>query len=72
MAIVHFLMLSATSVVYFTEKKSFLAIATLIIVLISWLIYFLGILAIGIGFPEAISKLILLWIINSGLSCFIK
>lgn len=71
-AVFHFIMLSITSIVYFLEKKSIFAISTLIIVLFTWLIYFLGFLNIGIGFPEAISKIVLLWIVYSGFSFYNK
>ncbi len=72
LAIFHFLMLSITSIVYFLEKKSIFPILTLLVVLFTWLIYFLGFIKIGIGFPEAISKFVLLWIIYSGFSFYNK
>ena len=72
LAVFHFIMLSITSIVYFLEKKSIIAISTLIVVLFIWLIYFLGFLNIGISFPEAMSKIVLFWIMYSGFSFYNK
>jgi hypothetical membrane protein len=66
----HFLLLSLTSVVYFVEKRSFLALTTFSIVMFSWLLYALSIFNIGIAVPETISKIIVAWIIYSSIKIY--
>ena len=65
-------MLSLTSIVYSVEKKSILAVTTVIIVLLSWLLYGLQIFNIGIAVPETISKIVILWIIYSAIKIYKK
>ena len=69
-AVPHFLMLSVTSIVYSYEKKSAFALATFLVVMISWLVYALNIFSIGIAVPETISKLVLLWIMYSAVRIY--
>ena len=57
-AVPHFLMLSATSIVYSCERRSAFALATFAIVMFTWLIYALNIFNIGIAVPETVSKLV--------------
>lgn len=71
-AVLHFLMLSITSIVYVKENRSIFALTTFLIVIIIWLFYAIGIFKIGIAFPEAISKLVLLWIICSGFNIYLN
>jgi hypothetical membrane protein len=69
-AVPHFLMLSATSVVYSVEKRSAFALATFLTVMFSWLLYSLNIFNIGIAVPETASKLVLLWIMYSAIKIY--
>ncbi|MCW4015376.1 MAG: DUF998 domain-containing protein [Candidatus Bathyarchaeota archaeon] len=69
-AVPHFLMLSATSIVYSYEKRSAFALATFLIVMFTWLVYALNIFNIGIAVPETISKLVLAWIMYSALRIY--
>ena len=69
-AIPHFVMLSITSIVYTLEKRSTFAFTTFLIVMLSWLIYALKIFNIGIAVPETVSKLVLLWIMYSGIKIY--
>ena len=66
----HFLMLSATSIVYTVEKRSAFALATFLVVMFSWLLYALNIFSIGIAVPETVSKLVLLWIMYFALRIY--
>lgn len=70
-AVPHFLMLSATSLVYSYEKRSAFALATFAVVMFTWLIYGLNIFSIGIAVPETVSKLVLLWIMYSGIKIYL-
>ena len=70
-AVPHFLMLSATSIVYSVEKRSLLA-GTFLAVMFCWLLYGLNLLGIGIAVPETVSKLVLLWIMYSAVQIFSK
>jgi hypothetical membrane protein len=67
LAVPHFLMLSATTIVYTIEKRSLFALGTFVVVMLSWLLYSLNIFNIGVAVPETVSKLVLLWIIGSAL-----
>ncbi|MBT8171861.1 DUF998 domain-containing protein [Candidatus Bathyarchaeota archaeon] len=69
-AVLHFVMISITSIVYIVEKRSLFTATTFLLVMITWLLYILGIIKIGIAFPETISKLVLLWIIFVGLRIY--
>jgi hypothetical membrane protein len=69
-AVPHFLLLSATSIVYSYEKRSVFALATFLIVMLSWLIYSLNVFSIGIAVPETISKLVLAWIMYSAIQIY--
>lgn len=71
-AVPHFLMLSATSIVYSVEKRSFLAAGTFLAVMFCWLLYALNLFGIGIAVPETVSKLVLLWILYSAVQIFSK
>jgi hypothetical membrane protein len=70
-AVPHFLMLSATSLVYSYEKRSVFALATFAVVMLTWLIYGLHIFSIGIAVPETVSKFVLLWIMYSGIKIYL-
>lgn len=70
-ALSHFLMLSATSIVYSYEKRSAFALTTFLVVMFSWLVYSLHIFNFGISVPETVSKLVLLWIMSSGLKIYL-
>jgi len=54
-------MLSITSTVYATERKSSLAMITFIITLGSWALYGTKIYNVGVAVPETISKVVMLW-----------
>ncbi|PVX26489.1 MAG: hypothetical protein CW691_01365 [Candidatus Bathyarchaeum sp.] len=69
-AVPHFLMLSATSIIYSYEKKSAFAITTFLTVMFLWLLYALNIFNIGIAVPETASKLVLAWIMYSGIKIY--
>jgi hypothetical membrane protein len=71
-AVPHFLTLSLTSIVYGYEKKSKFAIATFLVVMFTWLIYSLKVFNMGIAVPETMSKLVLLWIMLSGIQIFLN
>ncbi len=71
-AVPHFLTLSLTSIVYGYEKKSKFAIATFLVVMFTWLLYSLNIFNMGIAVPETMSKLVLLWIMWSGLKILLN
>jgi len=69
-ATLHFVMLSVTSLVYFVERKSTLALLTFVAVLLSWLLYGVKLVDVGVAVPETFSKLILLWIIGSAIQIY--
>jgi hypothetical membrane protein len=69
-AVPHFIMLSLTSIFYIVEKKSAVALVTFIIVLCSWMLYGLNITNIGIAVPEAISKIVVAWIMISAIRIY--
>ena len=71
-AVPHFLTLSLTSIVYGYEKRSKFAIATFVVVMFTWLLYSLGAFNMGIAVPETMSKLVLLWILWSGIKIFLN
>ena len=71
-AVPHFLTLSATSIVYGYEKRSKLAIATFLVVMFTWLLYSLNAFNMGIAVPETTSKLVLLWIMWSGIKILLN
>ncbi len=71
-AIPHFIMLSITSIVYAIERRSITAFTTFLIVLVSWMLYSLGVLEIAIAVPEAISKIVIAWIMISGIKIYIS
>jgi hypothetical protein len=64
-------MLTATSLVYSYEKRSAFALATFVVVMFTWLIYGLNIFSIGTAVPETVSKLVLLWIMYSGIKIYL-
>ncbi len=68
----HSAMLSITSVMYAAERKSSLALITLLIALVSWALYGLKIRGVGIAVPETISKIMLLWIMYSGIRIYLS
>jgi hypothetical membrane protein len=70
-AVPHFVMLSATSIIYTIERKSVIALATFLIVLISWTVYGLDLLDSSIAVPETISKIVLAWILVSAIKIYI-
>jgi len=69
-AVPHFVMLSLTSIVYTVEKRSAVALITFTIVLGSWTLYGLNIFNIGIAVPEAISKIVVSWIMISAIKIY--
>ena len=69
-AVPHFLLLSLTSIVYAYEKRSVFALATFLVVMLSWLVYSLNVFSIGIAVPETISKLVLAWIMYSAIQIY--
>jgi hypothetical membrane protein len=71
-AVPHFLTLSLTSIVYGYEKKANFAIATFLVVMFTWLLYSLNVFNMGIAVPETMSKLVLLWIMWSGIQIFLN
>ena len=71
-AVPHFVMLSVTSIVYTIERRSTIALTTFLIVLGSWTLYGLGVLNIGIAVPEAISKIVLAWIMISAIKIYVS
>lgn len=71
-AVPHFVMLSLTSIVYTVEKRSAVAITTFLIVMLTWLLYSLNILNIGIAVPETMSKLVLAWIMYSAVKIYFQ
>ncbi|WGM89085.1 MAG: DUF998 domain-containing protein [Candidatus Bathyarchaeota archaeon] len=71
-AVPHFLTLSLTSIVYGYEKRSKFAITTFLIVMFTWLLYSLSMFNMGIAVPETMSKLVLLWIMWSGIKILLK
>lgn len=70
-AVPHFVMLSLTSIVYTVEKRSVSALIAFIVVMISWLLYGLGVFKVGIAVPETVSKLVVTWIIYSAIKIYI-
>lgn len=70
-AVPHFVMLSLTSIVYTVEKRSASALIAFIVVMISWLLYGLGIFKVGIAVPETVSKLVVTWIIYSAIKIYV-
>lgn len=67
-SVLFFATLGLTSLFYVMEKKSVVALAALIIGLISWIVYGLGIFSMGIAIPEVISSIsAFVWIILSAL-----
>ena len=71
-AVLHFSMLSITSIVYTIEKRSAFALATFVIVIFSWLIFASNTFNIGIAIPEMVSKLVLVWIMYSAIKIYLK
>jgi len=71
-AVPHFLTLSLTSVVYGYEKRSKFAIGTFLVVMFTWLLYSLNAFNMGIAIPETMSKLVLLWIMWSGIKILLN
>lgn len=69
-AVPHFVMLSLTSIVYTVEKRSALALITFLIALGSWTLYGLNMFNIGIAVPEAISKIVVSWIMISAIKIY--
>ena len=69
-AVPHFLMLSLTSIVYTIERRSVVALVTLSVVMITWLLYTLNMFNIGIAVPETVSKLVVAWIMYSAIRMF--
>ena len=69
-AVPHFVMLSLTSIVYTVERKSAFALATFLIVMLSWLLYSLNVFDIGIAVPETVSKLVVAWIMYSAIKIY--
>jgi hypothetical membrane protein len=69
-AVPHFVMLSLTSIVYTVEKRSAVALITFLIVFGSWTLYGLNIFNIGIAVPEAISKIVVSWIMISAIKIY--
>jgi len=71
-AVPHFLTLSLTAIIYWYEKKSKFAITTFLAVMFTWFLYSIGTFNMGIAVPETMSKLVLLWIMWSGIKILLK
>lgn len=69
-ALPHFALLGITSIVYSLEKRSVFALSTFLVVMLSWIIFAVNFFSIGIAIPEAMSKLVLLWIMYSGIKIY--
>jgi hypothetical membrane protein len=68
----HSAMLSITSIMYAAERKSSLALVAFLMALVSWALYGLKIWGVGIAVPEAISKIVLLWIMRSAIRIYLS
>lgn len=67
-SVLFFVTFGFASLFYVIEKKSVLALVSLIIGLISWIVYGVGIFNMGIAIPEAISSVaVFVWIILSAI-----
>lgn len=64
-AVAHFLMLTVTSAAYTVERRSRLALITLVVTLSFWLVYSTGLTPLGIAVPEMASKIVLAWVVYS-------
>jgi len=71
-AVPHFVMLIVTSIIYTIERKSTIAFTTFLIVFASWTTYSLGVIDTGIAVPETVSKIVIVWIMISGIKIYIK
>ena len=56
-SVLFFLALGFASISYFIEKRSFLALATLIVGGVSWILYGLEVYNAGIAVPETVSSM---------------
>ena len=67
-SVLFFVTLGFSSMFYAIEKKSVIALISLIVGLVSWIVYGAGIFSMGIAIPEAISSIAaFVWIILSSL-----
>ena len=72
-SILFFISLGISSFFYALEKKSYLAIASLIIGVFSWIFYLIKIFDIGIAVPEIISSFaVASWIMTSAFQIYNK
>jgi len=63
--------LAPTSILYFVERRSSLALASLTIGLVSWILYWMKIYSAGVAVPETISSVAATaWIIHSALKIY--
>ena len=68
-SVLFFMSLGFASITYAIEKRSLLAVATFIVGLSSWMLYWMGIYSAGVAVPETISSVaVTLWVIPSALS----
>ena len=72
-SVLFFLSLGFSSISYFIEKRSTLAVAALIIGVSSWILYGLEVYSAGIAVPEAVSAMaVAAWVMLSALRIYLN
>ncbi|MCD6529576.1 DUF998 domain-containing protein [Candidatus Bathyarchaeota archaeon] len=72
-SVLFFLSLGSASILYAIERKSFTAAAAFIVGLLSWILYWTGILHMGVSVPEAVSSIaVASWVVRSALETLLK
>ncbi len=72
-SVLFFVSIGITSIVYAIERKSFLAVTSFIIVLVSWVLYEMKIYRTGVAVPEIISSLaVASFLIHSALNIYLN
>ena len=70
-SVLFFLTICFVSVSYIIEKRSVLAVAALIVGLVSWIMYGLEIISVGIAVPETVSAMATsIWVVRSALKIY--
>ena len=70
-SVLFFLTICFVSVSYIIEKRSVLAVAALIVGLVSWIMYGLEIISVGIAVPETVSATATsIWVVRSALKIY--
>ena len=70
-SVLFFLTICFVSVSYIIEKRSVLAVAALIVGLVSWIMYGLEIISAGIAVPETVSAMATsIWVVRSALRIY--